>query len=193
MPINVVAAPVAERDQCTPTLLAAFASDPLTQWMLPDPSDYRTYFARVLEPFAGGAFDHGAAYRSDDFKGVALWLPPGVHSDEEAMGAVMQEALSTERQGEVFGFFEELGKSHPQYDHWYLPVIGVDPTCQGMGYGSALLAHSLEVCDRDHLPAYLESSNPRNIPLYERFGFEVQGEIQFATSPPVAPMLRAAR
>jgi ribosomal protein S18 acetylase RimI-like enzyme len=72
-------------------------------------------------------------------------------------------------------------------------VIGVDPTCQGMGYGSALLAYALEVCDRDHLPAYLESSNPRNIPLYERFGFEVQGEIQVATSPPIAPMLRAAR
>jgi hypothetical protein len=103
MPMNVVVAPVAERDRSVSTLVAAFESDPLTRWMLPDPSDYLSYFARVLAPFAGGAFDHGAAYRTEDFKGIALWLPPGVHSDEEAMGAVMQEALLAERQGEVFG------------------------------------------------------------------------------------------
>jgi len=78
-------------------------------------------------------------------------------------------------------------------EHWYLPAIGVDPRGQGKGYGSALLAHSLEVCDRAHEAAYLESTNPLNIHLYERFGFEVIGEIQAGRSPTIVPMLRAAR
>jgi hypothetical protein len=47
--------------------------------------------------------------------------------------------------------------------------------------------------DRDHMLAYLESSNPKNIPLYERHGFELLGTIQVGTSPPIFPMLRTPR
>jgi hypothetical protein len=46
--------------------------------------------------------------------------------------------------------------------------------------------------DETGLPAYLESSNPRNIPLYERFGFELLGVIQGGDFPPITPMLRSA-
>jgi ribosomal protein S18 acetylase RimI-like enzyme len=86
-----------------------------------------------------------------------------------------------------------MGKYHPQEPHWYLPLIGVDPAHQGKGFGSALLGHALEICDRDHLPAYLESSNPLNIPLYRRHGFELLDTLQVGSSPPVFPMLRPAR
>jgi GNAT superfamily N-acetyltransferase len=67
------------------------------------------------------------------------------------------------------------------------------PCRQGQGHGSALLRHALERCDRDHLPAYLDATNPRNISLYERHGFERLGRIQVGTSPPLVPMLRKAR
>ena len=46
------------------------------------------------------------------------------------------------------------------------------------------------VCDRDGVLAYLESSNLRNVPLYERHGFEVLGAIQAGGSPSIVPMLR---
>lgn len=72
-------------------------------------------------------------------------------------------------------------------------MIGVDPAHQGGGIGSALIAEGLKAVDRDGLIAYLESSNPRNIPLYQRHGFEVIGEIQSGSSPTVRPMLRKAR
>jgi GNAT superfamily N-acetyltransferase len=76
---------------------------------------------------------------------------------------------------------------------WYLPLIGVDPTSQGRGYGSAPLRFALEQVDRTGAPAYLESSNPRNVPLYERHGFEVLGSIQAGSSPTIVPMLRRPR
>jgi ribosomal protein S18 acetylase RimI-like enzyme len=61
---------------------------------------------------------------------------------------------------------------------------------QGQGHGEALMTFALERCDRDRVPAYLESSNPRNRSLYRRHGFEPLGEIQVGSSPPIVPMLR---
>ena len=92
----------------------------------------------------------------------------------------------------LFAVFEQMGQYHPDEPHWYLPLIGVDPAQQGKGYGSALLKYALRRCDEDGSPAYLESSNPKNIPLYRRHGFEVLGTIQVGSSPPITPMLRRA-
>ena len=52
------------------------------------------------------------------------------------------------------------------------------------------MQHALAACDRDGTCAYLESTNPRNIPLYQRHGFELLGTIQVGMSPPIFPMLR---
>ena len=88
---------------------------------------------------------------------------------------------------------DEMDSYHIEEEHWYLPMIGVDPSQQGRGIGSALLQHALAPCDEQGLPAYLESSNPANVPLYQRHGFEVLGEIQIGSSPVVYPMLRRPR
>jgi hypothetical protein len=45
----------------------------------------------------------------------------------------------------------------------------------------------------DRIPAYLENSNPRNTPFYERFGFEPLGVIKAGTVPEIVPMLRKPR
>jgi ribosomal protein S18 acetylase RimI-like enzyme len=89
--------------------------------------------------------------------------------------------------------FEEMDRFHPKGPHWYLPLIGVDPTAQNQGHGSALLEHALGRSDADGLPAYLESSNPRNITLYQRHGFESMGTSQVGSSPRLVPMLRQPR
>lgn len=191
--IGVSKADASERGRCIAALVAAFVEDPLLRWMLPDPATYLEFFPRVVTFYGGRAFEHASAYRSDDFGASALWLPPGVGPDEDALGAVMTEAVDSQRLGEVFAVFEAVGKAHPAEPHWFLPAIGVDSVRQGRGYGSALLARSLEACDREHSIAYLEASNPRNVPLYQRFGFEIVGEIQTGSSPIVTPMVRRAR
>lgn len=180
-------------DRSIAALVTAFVSDPFIRWMFPDARQFLTYFPQVLKFYGGRAFDSGSAYRSEDFGAAALWLPPGVSPDEEALGAVLQEGVDGELQEEVFAMLDQAGASHPEVSHWHLPVIGVDPRHQGRGYGSALLARGLEVCDLGHVAAYLEATNPANIPLYKRFGFEVVGEIQVGSSPAITPMFRAAR
>jgi ribosomal protein S18 acetylase RimI-like enzyme len=72
-------------------------------------------------------------------------------------------------------------------------MIGVDPARHGRGHGGALMIQVLQRCDREHAPAYLESTNPRNVSLYERHGFQALGRVQVGAAPPFVPMLRAAR
>ena len=72
-------------------------------------------------------------------------------------------------------------------------MIGVNPAHQSKGLGAALLRQALERCDREGLPAHLESTNPRNISLYMRHGFVAVGEIQAGSSPTMVPMLRQPR
>ena len=76
---------------------------------------------------------------------------------------------------------------------WYPPLIAVDPAHQGAGFGAELMKHALKRIDDEGLPSYLESTNKRNISLYERHGFEKMGEIQFGTSPVVTPMFRNSK
>jgi ribosomal protein S18 acetylase RimI-like enzyme len=186
-------APATEEDRAIATITMAFSNDPVTRWVFRDANLYLTYWPKVVSAFGGAAFANGTADAIDDYGGVALWLPPGVGSDDETMEALAAEAVPAEDQEEVFGFMGQMGEFHPTESHWYLPIIGVDITKQGRGYGSALLRHALERCDRDRLPAYLEATSPFNKPLYERHGFEEVGVIQEGSSPPMWPMRRTPR
>jgi ribosomal protein S18 acetylase RimI-like enzyme len=174
-------------------VVLAFSADPAARWTWPDPNQYLMHFPSFVRAFGGKAFAHGSAYYVDAYAGAALWLPPEVRPDEDALITLLQRTISAPVQKDAFAVFEQMGRYHPREPHWYLPLIGVDPPQQGKGYGAALMQHALIPCDRDHTLAYLESSNPKNIPLYERYGFELLGTIQVGASPPIFPMLRTPR
>ena len=173
------------------TIVLAFAADPMTRWTWPNPDQYLAAMPRMARAFGGRAFAHGSALATDGYTGVALWLPPGVEPDEAGLSAVMQSTVSPSRLQDGAGIFEQMAAYHPHEPHWYLPLIGVDPAHFGEGHGDALMSHALARCDRERVPAYLESSNPRNISLYRRHGFEPLGTIQVGSSPPLVPMLRS--
>lgn len=174
-------------------LALAFSVDPMARWSLPDPAKYLATFPLITKAFGGSAFEKGTAYMANGFSGAALWLPPGIGSDEESLKRLFDENTGDDIKEDMQYIFEEMGKFHPTEPHWYLPMIGVDPVHQGAGIGSALMTEALKAVDRDGSVAYLESSNPRNISLYQRHGFEVIGEIQSGNSPVLRPMLRKAR
>ena len=191
--VEVVA--VAERAAGLNTIVAAFAADPLTRWMMPKADTYLTHAAAVFDAFGGASFDAGTAFQIADFGGAALWIPPGHDDDDGGDGASegLAQLVSADRIEEVGSVLEQMKSYHPKEPCWYLPLIGVDPHHQGRGLGAELMKYALARCDEEHLPAYLESSNPANISLYERHGFEIMGRIQTENSPPVHPMIRAAR
>jgi len=174
-------------------LTLAFSADPPPRWIFSDPYQYVTCFPEFVRAFGGRAFEHNAADSLDGCSAVALWLPPGVKPDEEALIGLIQRTVSESLLEDAFSIFDQMGGFHPAEPHWYLPLIGVDPAWQGAGYGSELMKHGLARCDSDHALAYLESTSPRNLSLYERLGFERLGTIQVGSSPPIFPMARKPR
>ncbi len=183
----------ADESPAIDAIVLAFVADPVARWCYPDPHQYLTNMPRFARAFAGSSFAHGSAHCTGECAGTALWLPPDVHPDEEALGEVIESTVSESVRTDLYAVFEQLAGYHPAEPHWYLPLIGVDPAYRGKGIGGALMKYAAQQCDHDQTPAYLESTNPRNVSLYQRHGFEVLGEVQVGTSPPFVPMLRPAR
>ena len=192
---TVAVVPMDEKAVALNAIVAAFAADPIIRWILPKADTYLTHAANCFAQFGGPAFAAGTAFQAADYAGAALWVPPG-HEDEQAeevVGEMLTQLVPQPRLNEVVAMLGEMESHHPTEPCWYLPLIGVDPHHQGRGIGAELMKYALDRCDEQHLPAYLESSNPANISLYERHGFEVTARIQTETSPPMHPMYRAAR
>jgi GNAT superfamily N-acetyltransferase len=183
-----------EASRLAAILTLALSADPSTRWAMPDANQYVSVLMPLVGAFGGrAALDHGTAHVIGDFLGAALWLPPGIHPDEDDMGEIFARHIKQPHLGAVYALFEAMADYHPKEPHWYLPLIGVDPVYQRRGLGSALLQHGLAACDRDQTLAYLESTSPASVPLYQRHGFEVMGEIVVGNSPPMFPMLRRPR
>lgn len=183
-----------DRAMVIDTVTLGFASDPFVRWMLPGAASYLEAFPLMIEAFGGGAIGAGSAYLADEGKAAALWIPPGLESDDDGIGEMLGANVPEDLQEDARTIFAEMDAYHPDdAPCWFLPLISADPAWLGQGLGGALMKHALRRVDEDGLPAYLESSNPRNISLYQRHGFEVLGEIQHGNSPIVTPMLRPAR
>jgi len=125
--------------------------------------------------------DKGMIFLSDDEQGCVLILLP-----EKRMNVFKVMALETKLLFRSVGFVnalrvmkrEKLLKTHhPKGTFYYLWFAGVYPESQGTGIGSQLLKEVLTNCDKKKRPVYLETSVSRNLPWYERFGFNIYHEI----------------
>lgn len=182
-----------ESDHVVRILTDAFARDPVIRWMYPANEIYRSAFPQFLRAFGGPAFAEGTVVLERQQRAAAMWLAPGFGPDDDAIESCLLDTFASEKQADLFAVFADMEAAHPDFEHWYLPWFGTDPTWQSHGVGSALMQQCLGTVDEARLPAYLETPNPRNIPFYERQGFELVGCSQHGDCPPVAFMLRPAQ
>jgi GNAT superfamily N-acetyltransferase len=172
----------------------AFWYDPLCDFFTRD----LLHEHQVLPRFFGAVFDD---LREDDRvvhvaehdgrpRAVAGWLRPGAYPRP-----VGQEVRHTARSAwsivhgrrrlQAARLFFEVDREHPKEPHWYLALLATDPSAQGRGLGSALLAPVLEECDREGLLAYTETQKFENVAWYGRAGFTVSREVRLPGTPPV--------
>jgi len=161
-------------------LARAFADDPLYVWMFPDPERRRRALSWMMKSGLAYGRRYGRAVQTEDGVAAAVWQPPGrgvttwgmirsgflaapVHMGIRPFGRFMQ----------LNALMERAHKQHAPDPHWYLMFVGVDPGSQGRGHGTALLLDGLALADAAGKPCYLETSNARNLPLYERHGFAI--------------------
>ena len=188
-PPKIIKADVTNIEQVKSAITLGFVSDPLIRWFFPDPHKYLKNFAFWTDAFSKPALESDAVFTDENFCGGAIWLPPGVHLGAEVLGSTLED-IPSDRLENAMKMFEEFDECHPKEDHWYLPFIGLDPSKQGQGIGSLILKESLKQADEQGKVAYLESSNPMNMSLYERHGFETIKRIEIGDSPPAHPMIR---
>lgn len=189
------AATRADVEELAEVLARSFDDDPVYEWIYPDPEERRVGSRRMFTILIRQMMKHGAVLTDRELRGASLWRPPNLQLGllEDAWFGVRMAWVLGRRSREVSEGFAPLERNHPVEPHAYLPLLGTDPSHQGKGVGSALLAPALEWCDRERLLAYLESSKEDNLPFYRRHGFEVTEAIKIKNGPMVWPMIRKPR
>ena len=180
------------------SLADGFKQDPLMAFFFPDASRRVAECEELFAVFLRAGLRRGHTYALDELVGAAIWTPPDVkaldRSDGEAVRAHIHRHEGSAGVARLDAFADAAGQHHPRdRPHFYLFILGIAARAQGRGGGGRLLAPVLAACDRDGTPAYLESSNARNVPFYERHGFEVVSEISVDGGPVVRGMWRPAK
>lgn len=183
---------VGELAQLSATLADAFASEPVTRWLIPSrrrrDTRLRRLFAIELSQYV---FPAGRVLTTDDFRGANLELPPGRWEMTMPLsGAIDYVRVFGRRLRRASRLQVSFERNHLQEPHYYIRWVGVATRFQGHGLGTALLHPTLDRCDREGVPAYLEASSERSAALYERLGFVHLGELRVPDGPRVWPMRR---
>lgn len=181
------------------TLRDAFLRDPLFCWLLPDDELRAGWLEWFHAMSLAQSFAAEGAWTLDSGPRAAAMatIPPGAWPI--SLGAMIRSIPLPRRRPTlrlVGGGLRLLGRMsalHPTEPHVYLAVIGVAPDRKGQGLGGALLRHVCATADEADLPAYLETGNPENLPLYERFGFRVEHTVEEHRGPPLWTMRRPVR
>lgn len=165
-------------------LADAFRDDPVFEWLIPPAAPRRD--AKMLTFFTSMARSYlrrdKHVYVVGDGEAAALWSAPGAWTLpmsemlRETPSAVKAFGRNTFRAVRTQLQVESLHPKEPV--HWYLGYLGTRCDSQGQGLGSAMLREVLDQADAAGVPAYLESSNERNLTLYKRHGFDVVEEIR---------------
>jgi len=196
---SVRKATLADVPRLAQALASAFQDDPVIAWIFPDEQRRRTVLPAFMEfRLRKLAFLHDEVWMAAGGAAAAVWFPPpGRWQLSRAQRLRLLPPLVRFlglRTASVLGGLERMEREHPRdRSHWYLFILGTEPAAQGRGLGSALLAQVLARVDANGMPAYLESSNERNIAWYRRHGFEITGEVAIPGGPRIWPMWREPR
>jgi GNAT superfamily N-acetyltransferase len=161
-----IRATTADRDRVVETVVAAFAADPAFRFFFPDKDRYveqATVFARYL-------FDKrvamGTVWIVEGGDAVAMWQPPtapngpAIDLPEDVLARI--EAAD-----------HEVEKHLPATPYWYLGILATHPRAAGRRLGRTVMGAGLAKAAEAGLPAYLETTTPTNVGIYERSGWRV--------------------
>jgi GNAT superfamily N-acetyltransferase len=179
----------ADLDTLVDTLSDSFVEDPMFNWLFPNTQLYPFFFRMLVKDVY---LPRGIVHIDEQDRAAALWLPPEQRLKVAPRLRLLRFGLKLIRVNglrSVWRIWRQssiFARHHPKEPHYYLQFIGCRRSEQGRGIGAALLKQGTRICDERGMPAYLECSNPRNVPLYERHGFVVTSQQALGKNGPVA-------
>jgi len=180
-----------QKERASRVIAQAFRADPLLPYITQEESKQDYMLSWLGDMGLRLGLSYGEVYTTPEVEGVAIWLLPGQYA--MTFGKMLRLGVfpplrlglkALARFQSFAGFTSQVHRECIKQDHWYLLMLVVDPSCQGKGLGGRLLQPVLTRADCQGLPCYLETTNPRTIPFYERQGFLVVRSIEVVQGGP---------
>jgi ribosomal protein S18 acetylase RimI-like enzyme len=176
---TVIKADAGDLEILRDVLVKAFQNDAFTNWIVKNDQKrlkrFNEFFDCSLKTFG---LPNGHLYTNKERTGAALWIPPGNYKPDSINNVFLLPAwlkvVGLERFLKIMKGTSFLTKHHPGPQYFYLMTLGTLPSMQGKGIGSALLQPVLDICDRDKIPACLETSDETNLKFYQKHGFTIK-------------------
>ena len=167
---EVLEAKSGDKKKVLSTACLAFSADPFMRWIMPEGQSYLDKYRELIEIYCcEKSLQHSTTFVVESFLGTAIWLPPGVFGDEQKISDWILENVLPEKLETFEEVLDQMEKYHPKDNRsWYLAVLAVDPAFQRRGLGSIMVKHVNRILDEKGFQGFLETSNPKNISLYQR-------------------------
>lgn len=152
-------------------MVAAFSNDPVLRYLFPHEVEFPKYAA----VFFGHLFDKRVGLDTVWTVGrgasVAMWEPP--MADKQASEESLADCLPHDVLARVNRYEDAVHAALPTGQFWYLGVLGTHPAYAGRRWGRAVMRAGLNCAAAAGMPSILETSNPINVGVYRRAGWEV--------------------
>ncbi|ROS31146.1 GNAT family N-acetyltransferase [Cellulomonas sp. PhB150] len=176
------------------TVLArAYDANPLIRWVFPDDATRAGSTAAWLGPSIEQYLAVGVvhvALAGSAVVGVAAWRPAGAASapaGRPAPADVLRGLVGPTRAAEVLEVLAGTRELAPSTTAAYLNYFAVDPPHQGRGHGARLLGAAPEG------DAWLGTTDPTNVPFYERLGYRTFASRPLGDGPTLTLMARSGQ
>lgn len=194
----------AERSTAWETMAHAMDRDPLYRFVLPHAAKRRRVMPLLMAAVLHQSWTDRAVYvpsAGGAARAVLAVVPPGGYPLDADRGVMGFLASGPDARPQLawpgwrlvrhgLALTRAMARAHPGDPHLYLQLLGVAPKFRAKGLGGALLRFAIGRAARESVPIYLETSNPDNVGLYRRFGFEVVERLDVGPCPPIWTMQR---
>ena len=172
----VTRATPAARERVVDTVVTAFAADPAFRFFFPDSANFVNHATAFARHLFDKRVDRGTIWIIDGGMSVAMWDEPAGAGDEP-LGDNSAPQLPADCLARLDAYHAAVRTALPSEPFWYLGILATHPNGRGQGLGRTVMVPALELAVEARVPAYLETTNPNNIGLYRKAGWEISETI----------------
>jgi ribosomal protein S18 acetylase RimI-like enzyme len=165
-----------------------FSNDPLFLFAFPE-EEQRKRLTKIMYEFV--VYDLvpklnlklKGAFIDDIFAGCIIYTTPDARgwSDEMNDAIAKMQAKANDKRINLIGEYARLKKYDPAVPHFYGNEHSVKKEYRKHGIGKALAEYMINECE-SHPASWgivIDTANPDNVPLYQKWGFVLKATIDF--------------